>query len=484
MDQGNLAILVDAKFEYTKQLINILKNNLFQGIKKIYNDAKEYSIEHDELDKVLKKFQFYLSEIPKWNQEVILKEVAEILDKSKCDWLEELITAVFVSHTRILTSINSNKSKKKINLNIPKIDHFIHQCYIDVARAFWKTPYLFDDSLNNYEYQRNRRDAEGIIETCIQETIRKQLPVKHILKEYLGKDYDTDDEEESNDIESENYSNLRKMVKAEIENCSKEQLLGKEEEETQSAGATAETVSTSADGDADASASADTETNVESNSTNDDTETAVETTDEASAEAKSETAAESTVEAASEAKVETPSDSTETEKITMEIEEPSTETTSTESTESATNGGGVEGGDDMKIETLDLDSVDSLEDLTKLDINEVNVGNPASEVVDVNSVEGIDDLDLELSTVNLGETSETSESNESKSDSGLSTVDTSNVLQETPTLEKDVSDIKKIVIKPSELDEDDRRKKEVLKKYGRKRNFQFFNDSIESDDEF
>jgi hypothetical protein len=459
MDQGNLAILVDAKFEYTKQLINILKNNLFQGIKKIYNNAKEYSIEHDELDKVLKKFQFYLSEIPKWNQEVILNEVTEILDKSKCDWLEELITAVFVSHTRILTSINSNKNKKKINLNIPKIDHFIHQCYIDVARAFWKTPYLFDDSLNNYEYQRNRRDAEGIIETCIQETIRKQLPVKHILKEYLGKDYDTDDEEESNDIESENYSNLRKMVKAEIENCSKEQLLGKEEEGTQSAGATAETVSTSAD------ASADTETKVESNSTNNDTETAVEATDEAAAETAVESTAEPTLEAASEAKVETPIESIGAEKITMEIEEPSTEATS-----------GV--GDDMKIETLDLDSVDSLEDLTKLDIDEVNVGNPASEVVDVNSVEGIDDLDLELSTVNLGDTSE------SKSDSGLNTVDISNVLQETPTLEKDVSDIKKIVIKPSELDEDDRRKKEVLKKYGRKRNFQFFNDSVESDDEF
>ena len=220
MDQGNLAILVDAKFEYTKQLINILKNNLFQGIKKIYNDAKEYSIEHDESDRTLKKFQFYLSEIPKWNQEMILSQVSDILEKSKCDWLEELITAVFVSHTRILTSINSGKAKKKINLNIPKIDHFIHQCYIDTARAFWKNPYLFDDTLNNYEYQRNRREAEGIIETSIQETIRKQLPVKHILKEYLGKDYETDDEEEN--IESEDYSNLRKMVKAEIENCSKD----------------------------------------------------------------------------------------------------------------------------------------------------------------------------------------------------------------------------------------------------------------------
>ena len=89
----------------------------------------------------LKKFQFYLSEIPRWNQEMILNEVSEILEKSKCDWLEELITAVFVSHTRILTSINTGKSKKKINLNIPKIDHFIHQCYIDIAR-FLEEPVL------------------------------------------------------------------------------------------------------------------------------------------------------------------------------------------------------------------------------------------------------------------------------------------------------------------------------------------------------
>ena len=129
---------------------------------------------------------------------------------------------------------------------------------------------------------------------------------------------------------------------------------------------------------------------------------------------------------------------------------------------------------DMKIETLDLDAVDSLEDLTKLDITEVNVSNPESSVVDINSVEGLDDLDAELSQVNLGEAPTSSVNNDSVTD----------VLNETPTLEKDVSNIKKIVIKPSELNEDDRRKKDVLKKYGRKRNFQFFNDTIESDDEF
>ena len=142
--------------------------------------------------------------------------------------MEELITAVFVSHTRILTSINFSKSKKSIDLKIPKVTHFIHQCYIDVARSFWKSPYIFDDTISNFDYQRNRRDAEYIIEKSIGETIRKQLPVKHILKEYLGSEFKDENNEdlEFNDSEiSTNYKeNLRKMVKTEIENCSKEQL--------------------------------------------------------------------------------------------------------------------------------------------------------------------------------------------------------------------------------------------------------------------
>ena len=458
MDQGNLAILVDAKFEYTKQLINILKNNLFQGIKKIYNDAKEYSIEHDESDRTLKKFQFYLSEIPKWNQEMILSQVSDILEKSKCDWLEELITAVFVSHTRILTSINSGKAKKKINLNIPKIDHFIHQCYIDTARAFWKNPYLFDDTLNNYEYQRNRREAEGIIETSIQETIRKQLPVKHILKEYLGKDYETDDEEEN--IESEDYSNLRKMVKAEIENCSKEQLLGSSETPTVA-----------------------TETETE-------TATASETKpDEAPAQA-SETSAQESVEAAEAAEsVEAAEPATE-DQVTAEPVTAESAETEPEKTPEVKEGGESENvslkveelnenNNGMKIETLDLDNVESLEDLTKLDLNEVDVKHPESEIIDLNNVEGLETLDDELNQVDIfgsstGSSTESSTVNKEQEQISLN---------ETPTLEKDVSNIKKIRIETSELNDEDRRKKEVLRKYGRKKNFQFFNDSLESDDE-
>ena len=219
MEDGNLAVLVDAKTEYTKQLINILKGSMYIAINTIFLISKEESNINKNM--VLKKFQENLSKVPSWNQDIINNNHQLILKHSGCDWLDELITAVFVSHTRILTSINTNKNKGKINLKIPKTTHFIHKCYIDVARYFWKNSYLFDDKLSNYEKQKNRREAENIIEISINETIRKEIPLKHILKEYLGDDYI---EAKSSDLKEDNKLNLRKMVMHEINNCSKEKL--------------------------------------------------------------------------------------------------------------------------------------------------------------------------------------------------------------------------------------------------------------------
>ena len=48
MDEGNLPILVDAKTEYTKQLINIITPVIYQGIKLIYNESKNRSIQNEE----------------------------------------------------------------------------------------------------------------------------------------------------------------------------------------------------------------------------------------------------------------------------------------------------------------------------------------------------------------------------------------------------------------------------------------------------
>ena len=87
MEESNLAILVDAKTEYTKQLINILKGSIYQGIKQLYIEAKDKAISDDQLDKKLYNFQLSLAEIPKWNQEIINIEYERISTQSKCDWL-------------------------------------------------------------------------------------------------------------------------------------------------------------------------------------------------------------------------------------------------------------------------------------------------------------------------------------------------------------------------------------------------------------
>jgi hypothetical protein len=231
MEEGNFAVIVDAKSEYTKQLVNTLKGGIYYGIKKIFNECRDKCQERGELSDVLTDFQGKLEEIPKWNQEVILGECDTLLTESKCDWIEDLITAVFVSHTRVLTSINFSKNKRQINLKVPKTDHFIHQCYVDVARIFYKAPYLMDDTGSRYEFQRNRNESEVLIEKSIENTIRKQLPVKHILQEYLGNDYVARENEPETEVEpveetpklSDLSMDIKELVKTEIENSVKAQ---------------------------------------------------------------------------------------------------------------------------------------------------------------------------------------------------------------------------------------------------------------------
>lgn len=215
MDDFSVPVLVDAKAEYTKQIIDILKPHLYDGIRSIYKDSVELCEEYNQREKILITFQNLLSNVPKWSQEIINNEYDRIINNSGCDWLDDLLTAVFISHTKILTAIRIGKHHKKINLKVPKIDHFIHRVYIQMAREFWKTPFLFDETINTTEYQRNMKYCEDIISNCIQETIRQQLPVKHILKEYLEHDEEDEEIESFSDLDNKH---IKKLVKKEIDN--------------------------------------------------------------------------------------------------------------------------------------------------------------------------------------------------------------------------------------------------------------------------
>ena len=224
MEEGNVTVLVDAKEEYTKQLISILKPCIYQGIKSIYMDAKDICNQDNTPDNVLMVFQDLLSRIPKWSQDIINKEFERITNVSKCDYIDDLLKVVYVSHIKILTIVHSAQRNKKISLKVPSGSHFIHLCYIECAREFWKDPYYFSDRVTKYEHQKNMRDSESMIAECVMETIRKQLPVRHILKEFLNEP-DEDIEEEDEDIKEHSkkkyLKKLESVVKKELKSTSK-----------------------------------------------------------------------------------------------------------------------------------------------------------------------------------------------------------------------------------------------------------------------
>jgi hypothetical protein len=228
MDKFNIAVLVDAKQEYTHQLVQLLYPQIYVGIKSIYDAAKQFCEESNDAN-ILKKFQILLSNVPKWNMDRIQDEFKRIQRNTECDWIEDLITAVFVSHTKVLTAIQlKSNNKKTIQLNVPEGPFFVHKCYTEVARGFWKRPYLLNHKLSNIDMQRNLADSEELIKNGIQETVRRMLPVRHILKEYLGSDYKDDeinDEDITSNISLNTRNNLRKLVQQEIE-----QTLSKKDE--------------------------------------------------------------------------------------------------------------------------------------------------------------------------------------------------------------------------------------------------------------
>ena len=186
MDEQNSPIFTQAKLEYTNQLIDILTPHLFDGVKSIYDEAKTVN-SVNRRQSITLLFREFLEKVPSWSNVLIEGESERIIKMSVCDWLDDLITAVFISHTKILTSIGVNTTNSSIDLVIPKITTFIHKCYINIAREMWKNPYFFTENVIASEYQKNMRSVELIIKDCIENTIRQLLPIKEILKQNLDR---------------------------------------------------------------------------------------------------------------------------------------------------------------------------------------------------------------------------------------------------------------------------------------------------------
>lgn len=205
-----------ARKEYTKQLERALYPPIYEGLSALYADAKEIANEKQ----VLKVFQGLLRKISKWSQDTIDTEAERIKLSCGCyDFIEELLKAVIKSNIIVLTNTSPSYSFKyldeKTYLDV-KFSDFIHKCYIECARQFFNNPFLFYDEYCVIDLKKNQRETNVIIRECIQEAIRSMLPIKHILREYLGNTYQEyrEDDELTSSISQEDIRNLQGLIKA------------------------------------------------------------------------------------------------------------------------------------------------------------------------------------------------------------------------------------------------------------------------------
>jgi len=207
---------IETKKEYTIHLVNSLHQLIYEGLQNIYEEAKKTAKNNDEL----KIFQIMLSDVPKWNPNIIDVEYQRIIRQNNLGkTIEDLLKAVIKSNIVVLTNSNIDYNENLLKeLNIQDdFKNFIHLVYIECARTFYNTPFLFSHREASIEIKRNQAEILKTIQECVKNAIRKMIPLQITIKTYLNKNAQnggkvaTDMKSESNQIKNMLLSEKRKI---------------------------------------------------------------------------------------------------------------------------------------------------------------------------------------------------------------------------------------------------------------------------------
>tara|TARA_B110000285_G_scaffold198220_1_gene230508 strand:+ start:1790 stop:2776 length:987 start_codon:yes stop_codon:yes gene_type:complete len=199
MDDFVTANLHESRNEWCARLVSIFSPLVIEGFKSIFDESWKLCIENDEINKYLMTYQELLTRIPKWNNEIISNEKKRIIERSGCNYLEDLISCVHIIQLKLLTCVRVGNKQKKIDISIPKLDDFIHKVYIQCARKIYSNVYLFEKNINPLQIQKNNRELELIVQECLMISIRDSIPTEEIIRAYTDESVE---EEEQVIIES------------------------------------------------------------------------------------------------------------------------------------------------------------------------------------------------------------------------------------------------------------------------------------------
>jgi hypothetical protein len=192
MDDFNISLLYESKNEWIARLIIMLTPLLVEGVDSIFQEAYSICKKSKQKEKYLMTFQNLLIRVPKWNEEIIDKEKQRIVSKSNCNYMEDIITCVHIIQLKCMTAMRVGMKQKKIDIDVPKLNVFIHKCYINVARSVYNNVYLYETKTKSLEKQKNRRLVELLVQECILNTIRSNIPIEEIIRSYMDETTETD----------------------------------------------------------------------------------------------------------------------------------------------------------------------------------------------------------------------------------------------------------------------------------------------------
>jgi hypothetical protein len=183
-----LSIMVEAKREYLGQLCLIMCPVMIDVFQNMYKEAVILS----KGKKPLVMFQKLLKEVPNWSNQMSAQHTSNIADR--CAWFNDLLAAVFVACTKILSAVRLKADNKKISLKLPTNEVFIQTCYNNAAKDIYRDPYIFHEEQS--EYTRDDQLTQRFC-TCIESTVKELIPVQQILQTYMSqetRDIDLDGE--------------------------------------------------------------------------------------------------------------------------------------------------------------------------------------------------------------------------------------------------------------------------------------------------
>lgn len=177
-----------AKTHLRNHLATVVLPHVTDGIWSIYENAYALCQKNREVEQTLRTFQNLLTRVAVWTPDVLRQEVERIEAASKCEYLEELLTGVFLAYMRAFAAMQYRSSADAIEIEFdkPSLDTFVHELYKQVARGAWTHAYLFKTyGITSEQQARNRKEIQQLLEDSLDTVIDSFLPWKDIAKNYF-----------------------------------------------------------------------------------------------------------------------------------------------------------------------------------------------------------------------------------------------------------------------------------------------------------